>query len=145
MTTVVYDGRDPKHRVVAADSQVSGGVPQTTQKLVRVKGAIIGVAGDLEEATRFVNWYKDRRKAIPQFSREEDDDWEAIVVTKSKVEWWGPGGVPIPITEPYYAIGTGAEYAIGVLDMGHTIDDAMRVALHRDKSNSGPPIVKMTL
>jgi len=130
---------------MAADSHVGGGVPHSTQKIIRVRGAVIGFAGDLQEALRFVAWYKDRRKPKPDFSRDEDDDWEALVVTKAKVEWWGPGMVPIPINEPYYAIGTGAEYAIGVLDMGHSIDDAMRVAIKRDKENSARPIIKLTV
>lgn len=138
MTTVVYDGRNPKQRVVAADSRVSGGVPLNTQKIHRVGRAVIAFCGDMEEALRFVAWYKDKRKPFPDFSREEDDEWEALVITKTKAEWWGPGGVPINIQEPYYAIGSGAEYAIGALDHGATLAEAMNIAVKRDNGSERP-------
>lgn len=68
----------------------------------------------------------------------EDFAFSAVVI--------GPDGVvliddemePQPIFDDYFAIGSGAAYAVGAMDAGMGVEDAVRVACRRDVNTSEP-------
>lgn len=93
---------------MVSDSLVSDNTD--TQKIFRTKKAIIGIAGDLFEARKFVRWYNDRRRAKPK----GDAEFEALIWRpKTGLMYCDQHLDVVPITKPYFAIGSGGDIAKG--------------------------------
>lgn len=136
MTTIAV-----KDNVMAADSRVVGDYAGTGIKLHRKKGAIVGFAGNAEQAMVFVDWYFDRKSRQPKV--ENEDEWEALVLTSKGIEYWGPSLRPIPQHE-YAAIGSGSQHAITAMDCGKDAIQAVQMAARRDPWTGGR-VVSMQL
>jgi hypothetical protein len=86
----------------------------------------------------FVDWFFDRKKRAPD--RADEKDWEAIVATKGGAEVWDAALRPVPVTDKFYAIGSGATLAIGAMEAGATAREAAAIACRRDPF-CRPPVV----
>lgn len=137
MTTVVCDRTS-----MAADKRISGGPLFKSTKIFRVRGSLIGVAGNMEQALRFVEWRRTPEQK-PQFT--DSPGLEALELTADgRLIWWGPEMVGIPIENDHYAIGSGAAIALGALAMGATPKKAIQVASQWD-SATGADVQTMSL
>lgn len=137
MTTIVCN----RHGM-AADKRISGGAMFRSTKIFRVHGALLGISGNVEQALRFVEWRR-TPETKPQFV--DVTGIEVIELTPSgALIWWGSEMVGIPIEEDYYAIGSGAQLALGALSMGATPKQAVQVAARWD-TGTGTEIQTMTL
>ena len=137
MTTIVAD----KTRLVS-DSRVSGNndIMYESPKLFRVKGVIIGCAGDNESIEAFIKWYGSKKKK-PKF---KEDSFDALVVTSNGVYTYDETCARDLVLGPWHAIGSGGGAALGALHMGATLEEAVKVACKVDKY-SGEPLQILTL
>lgn len=137
MTTIaVRDG------VMASDSCMSGNFVTDATKLYKKDGRIIGICGHVTQALVFVDWYFDRHQRQPSIANE--NEWEAIVMSKDGLEYWDASLRPVPIKDKFHAIGSGAELAMGAMEAGKNAKQAVLIACRRDPY-SAPPVVTMRL
>jgi hypothetical protein len=128
MTTVaVKDG------VLAADSFVSSSYGRKCIKLRKIKRSWYGVAGDWDEALKFFAW-RLKGGEPPSF----DDKIEALELHGKKCFYWC-GDTPEEVKPPY-AIGSGADLAMGAMAFGATAVEAVELACQLDDTSSGPVV-----
>ena len=133
MTCISYrDG------VMASDSRMVGDYVGIGTKLYRHHDEIIGFAGDVEQALAFIDWYRDKASRQPEIAHERD--WYALVASPRGLVLWGPSLRGMPIIESYYAIGSGAPFAITAMDCGKTAAESIKYAIKRDPYCAGPVI-----
>jgi len=136
MSLVVYrDG------VLYADTRAWGGEsnlpsPGAKNKVVYADdGAMLGItSGSLGEASNVLAAYNDGLTQV------EDGAFSAIVVKPGVPGYfYWLDGYPItgPFEEPFYAIGTGAKYALGALEANAEIAEVFRAAAKYDYFSDG--------
>lgn len=142
MTTVCYrDG------VLAADSLVTLGdtkIHGHMRKLRRVHDNLIGVAGGVAECDEFLSWCK-----AGGYTTETDPplgEYRALVVQPNgKVLEFEQGKcLPRMSNTKFYAIGSGAPYALAAMYAGASAVEAVKISCKIDTS-SGLPVKKLTL
>jgi hypothetical protein len=127
---------------MAADRKVTGVPMFSTTKIFRVKGSLIGIAGNTEQALRFVEW---RRSPDTKPTFVETANFEALELSHDgRLTWWGTEMVGITLDDPFYAIGSGAPYALGAMAMRASPRHAIEVAACFD-SGTGNDVQTMTL
>lgn len=138
MTIVACDFKS-----MCADSLcIDNGARSIAQKIFVTKRGVIGIAGDLVAGRKFVSWYCDRRRPRP--SQDTDGDFEALVYHKGELMWWNQQFAPVPVQDPYWAIGSGRDAALGALSVGAPIERAVEAACKVIVS-CGLPVVKVDL
>lgn len=136
MTTIVCN-----RKCMAADRRGTSNPVFKMTKLFRVGGSIIGVAGNVEQALRFVEWRR-TPESKPTFA--EASSIEVLELTADgRLLWWGAEMVGVPIENEFYAIGTGAMAAMGAMSMGASPKRAVAVAALWDAA-TGPDVQVMT-
>lgn len=138
MTTVVCDRRG-----MAADKRMSdSGIPAfKTTKIQRVNGSLIGFCGNAEQALQFIEW---RRNPGPKPTFSEAC-FEALELTAGgDLLWWGAEMVAVTVEDDFFAIGSGAPYAMGALAAGLSMKKAIQIAAQYD-SATGAEVQTMTL
>lgn len=127
MTTIAWDGR-----VLAADTQCSIH-RMSTEKLHRLAdGSLVGMAGNSGTCLRVV-------KALDAGEVEPFDPGEYAylrVWPDGRAEF-STGDGAVPMQQPYFAIGSGADYAMGALAMGADAMAAVRIAALFDSHTGG--------
>lgn len=137
MTTVICTKQG-----MAADKRISGSPVFKSTKIHQIRGSLIGIAGNVEQALRFIEWRRTPEQK-PQF--EASVGFEALELTADRrLVWWGAEMVGIEIEDDYYAIGSGAQLALGALAMGATLRQAIKIAAKWDVA-TGTDIQLVTL
>lgn len=142
MTTVVFrDG------VFASDTLVIGGdlkshaekmFVRTTGRGTNRRKVVIGVSGTLGPAMLFVDWYGKQSKPPERFlTMSDDSDFDALVWDRGKLFTFDRECYPMPITDPFYAIGSGAAAALGAMHKGASAVEAVRIAMKIDSQTGG--------
>lgn len=137
MTTVVADTR---RGIIVSDNQCTvnaNGMISSCQKVYKItkgphKGHVIGSAGHECSGLLFVDWYT---KGSPREKIElgwEDEKCDILVLTPKGLFMADHWCVLYPVEEPYMAIGSGAQAAMGALDAGATAEQAIEIACARD-------------
>lgn len=135
-----------RNGVMASDSQYESACGYTKsrgQKIFRKDNALIGIAGTVEPAMIFVEWYGTPGPPPPELL-SASADFSALVLTKSgmfEFDKWCRG---IKVRERFHAIGHGATVALGALHSGMSAAVAARIACKVDPT-CGLPIVTMSL
>ncbi len=126
MTIIAYrDG------VMAADTCVTDSFITNGMKLHKKSGHIIGFCGDVAQALVFVDWFFNQKKnRKPDLASETG--WEALVLNKDGVTTWDRSLRPIPMEDHFYAIGSGANLAMGAMEHGASAKKAVEIACKRD-------------
>lgn len=133
MTVIVYrDG------VMASDSLLSGqGVRCGEAEKVRdINGWLIGISGNWGVACELFDWFeqecRDSIKRPPSQIHVDDDKYPigVLLVRKSSGAVFCIDGLGYPqrINAPFYAIGSGAEVALGAMEMGADAIKAVKAA-----------------
>ncbi len=138
MTTIAVRGG-----LMAADSRMThDGRMTRCVKLFKRAGAVIGLAGDDAPAMMFIDWYGSGRSR-PEILVTGAADFHALVLDEKKRVWlfdkWCRGE---RITAPFFAVGTGADAAMGAMHAGADARRAVSIACKVD-INSGLPVVYM--
>lgn len=137
MTTIACNRKG-----MAADKRISNVPLFKTNKIFRIRGSLIGIAGNTEQALRFVEW---RRSPDAKPTFIETASFEALELSPDgKLTWWGTEMVGIEIQDECYAIGSGAAYALGAMAMRASPKRAIEVAARYD-SSTGSDVQVMTL
>lgn len=137
MTTILAS---LKHRVMVADSYVTGGVGARSRKIFEVDGKLVGVAGHMMHALKFVEWLRHGTPINPVYDKE-DATFDAIVMEAGFLTYYDNELTPLVLQDQIYAIGSGADFALGAIDAGATPKRAVEIAAERDDSSKPPVIV----
>jgi hypothetical protein len=129
MTTIVANPEG-----MASDTRVTGGPMFNTTKMRRIGDSLYGGAGDLSQILKMFLWFENPDqapvwKAPPEFT--------ILQVSPRGIFVWESEMIAIPIDTPFYAIGSGSEYAMGALAYGANLDKAIEIASMFDPGTSG--------
>ncbi len=69
---------------------------------------------------------------------------EVLQLTPGGIFLWVNGDLPDPVRESFFAIGSGAAYAMGALTMGASLEQAVEVAAKWD-NNTRMPVDALSL
>lgn len=98
--------------------------------LVYPKPFYIGFAGGIEEAHGVLEWFNNPNDKPPKVRNNEfiilAED-KKIYTFRNPLKW-------IQINEPFYAIGSGAQFALGALHSGKTPKESIGIATKCDPS-----------
>lgn len=141
MTTVVYrDG------VLAADTLVTGGDTRIgfKSKIAKVGNALVTATGTNALAIRFISWVREGCQGpCPPMALKSAVDGAEYDTTGILIL---PGGRCVTFREgtgiqwangPYFAFGSGQDYARGALAMGATAVEAVKAAMEFDIYTGG--------
>jgi ATP-dependent protease HslVU (ClpYQ) peptidase subunit len=141
MTTIIADS---KRKIMVSDSKCTyGDTHFRMQKIYQMPdGTLIGFSGSVSEATKFVNWWIDGANIAnkPNFGEESFD---ALVLDDSGINLWDSNLIKIRIIQDFFAVGSGAQFALGALRAGADPVRAVEIAAQED-NNSGLPIDSVT-
>ncbi len=126
MTTIAYRGG-----ILAADTQMTDNhirVPMRKLFLLGAGQGCVAICGDVEKAIGVVAWIK--AGADPsQWKKKLYKGVAAIYLDKwGEPFWFDDGPNAVPITGPYYAMGTGHTLAFGAMSTGLSAVDAVKFA-----------------
>lgn len=127
MTTIAWDGR-----TLAADRQLTtNGVRFTTTKAHRLKdGSLYGSCGQLE-LNIAVLAYLNGEGEKPVMGK--DDDFDGMLIKPDGSAWMLNKLLqPIAIESPYYATGSGRDFALCAMRLGKTAREAVELASEQD-------------
>lgn len=134
MTTIVYrDG------VLASDSLATIGetkVHGRYQKIRRIGDYLVGTAGSVADGQTFVNWLKHGSEEDPP----PNGSYSALIIDpRGRVREIENGSVlPVPRGAKFFAIGSGAPYALAAMYAGATAAEAVKIAAKIDTSTGLP-------
>jgi ATP-dependent protease HslVU (ClpYQ) peptidase subunit len=129
MSTVAWDGTH-----LVGDCQATwGGTPVKTHKVMHVpyKGTtyLIGWAGNEAQGIRFVEHFTKKGLAgRPELS----DGTEILVICRNWAKVESGRDTSDIMNEPRWAIGSGAEFAMGAMYAGATAEQAVQIATTLD-------------
>lgn len=131
MTCIAWDGK-----TLAADKRACwDGLINTTTKIHRIDGLLIGGSGESSFIGAMIEWIRAGRdhEKFPK-SQSDKDDWQPILV----VERDGTTAIyertpyPVRFEQSHIAIGSGREFARAALHLGKTAREAVECAIALD-------------
>jgi hypothetical protein len=94
-----------------------------TAKVFRIKGALVGVAGDNTQIEKFMHWYRgSHRKHL-----EVGDEFAAVVVNRKGIFDYR-GSLPDKVTRGVHGVGCGWGYAYAAILAGKSPREAIEIA-----------------
>jgi ATP-dependent protease HslVU (ClpYQ) peptidase subunit len=135
VTTILADAN---RGVMVADSSISDGDRVWIgRKVWRIKGALIGFAGDCNEAELFLTWWRSGcADKPPKFTQSQ-----ALILSASGLSVFNVSTVAENVRKGVEAIGSGAKAAICVYEAIGYADPAAAVRLVcKHDAGSRPPV-----
>jgi ATP-dependent protease HslVU (ClpYQ) peptidase subunit len=151
MTTIVAD-----HYGMAADSQMTdekAAVKSSVPKFWRIKGWLIGGAGDYSGIIRMIAELKAHKDLSPfqvltdvDIKMQKDSEVELLMLSPSgKLYHSENGGHPLPSSDKFAAVGSGAQGALVAMNLGCTPKEAVAAVKKVDPSTGGRIITRKLL
>ncbi len=144
MTTVVANREG-----MASDSQMTdGATTSNVPKFWKIRGWLIGGAGTYSEIIKIVYELKGHKSLTPtevleKVKMPKFSDVELLLLSpKGKLFFSENGGYPMPVSDGYAAMGTGAQGALVAMRLGHTLAEAIRVVSKVDPYTGGRIITR---
>ena len=143
MTCIAWDGH-----TLAADRRVTSLNHKAGEvtKIHRWKGGLCGFAGQLAVGAHLIAWLK--AGAVPSkfpVSQMEEKVCDFMVITlDGRVMFFESEPIPYILENQQHAIGSGAEYAMAAMYLGHPAPEAVEVAIALD-TGCGNGIDTLTL
>lgn len=103
------------------------------RKVYRIGGDLYGACGNVAS---WLRWFDALKAAEPLPA--DDDSVRILRMSAVGLHTWDAANGWFPLSEPYAAIGTGADLAIGAMAAGAHVRDAVRIACARDAHSRGP-------
>ena len=126
MTTIVANLEG-----MASDSRISGGSMFAAQKIHRIRGSLYGGTGNWEQLLKMFEWFRNPdMKPDWKFQPE----FEIIQLSKEGIFVWGPEMMACPISQAFYATGSGGTYALGAWEAGADLRSAVQIAAKYDNA-----------
>ena len=112
-------------------------------KIWLAKGCVWGGAGSSGVLAAFKQWTLGKGKRPSDFKKPEDEDSAPKIDVlqlhpKNGIFLWVNGDLPEKVDEPFYAVGSGAAYAVGAMSHGATHKEALEIAAKWDSSTRLP-------
>ena len=131
MTTIAYKGG-----IMAADKMASEGNTKhgVTTKIFKRNGYLVGFAGRSDVASLLLHWFE-RGAKEEEWPDPYDDDCDTamlVVTPKSKILIYERFPVPIRMENEFCAFGSGREFALAAMALGHGPEKAVEVACELD-------------
>jgi len=128
MTVIAWDGT-----TLAADKRVSfGNTLGTVRKIIYVPEhrAIIGACGSISQLMDFFAWFKRNSQKAEDYPKSflDDSNPQAIVIKDDLVYIHEKSAYPTYIEQPFFAIGSGRDFAIAAMHCGKTAREAVEIA-----------------
>ena len=137
--TVIAGNRE----MVAGDTLVvhDDRMVSTHRKVHVVRDMIVGYAGCLDSGVRFLGWVK---RGMGSRGKPNDfpDEFIGLILDEDGIYEYRYQLVPIRVEGDCWAIGSGAQAALGAMYMGATPEEAAQVACAIDPYCSGPITVE---
>lgn len=132
MSTVAWDGK-----TLAADRQATcGGLKQLTSKIAQMPdGTILASTGNISAGRILMEWYQNGAvfSDYPVATQKEDNLFARLIVVKDrKVFTYETLCYGIPMVDPFFAWGSGRDFAIGAMAKGANAAEAIIVASRFD-------------
>lgn len=142
MTTIVASLSE-----MAADSRVTSDSPIMRTRKLRVIGeSIFGFAGGLFEAAEFIAWLEGPRdnSKLPKWENECRDGFFVLELSPTGLAVWNGWGRRVPLTNQFYAIGSGSMTAMGVMHVHPDPKFAVEVAsLYDENTDSNVEVISL--
>lgn len=134
MTTIAVRGG-----IMAADCQgTSGTIRSRVDKMFMIgDSAIIGVAGTLSECMVFYHWVTDVLLNDAEEDPPKMEEVEAVILSRKGVYHYAASVMPVRVKDQFFAIGSGAEVALGAMSMGADAKKAVQIASKWDVHTGG--------
>lgn len=132
MTVIAYD----KKTLVADKQATLGNMKFAVTKISKIGDWAVGFAGTASDGLKFVEWFKginSKAKVKPDypFDSESDADFQVLCInTKTKEVWYYDDtsqGTHIKVEQDYFAIGSGATFAITSMFLNKTAKEAVEI------------------
>lgn len=131
MTTIIAT-----RKAIYTDTFCNYTVPFKARKAIRVGDALYAGAGDdLDSFIKVMAWL---RGEAPKPKLPSDETFEMLEVNRSGIFLWSRQLTRTQVHEKYYAVGSGAPYAIGAMDEGAPPERAIKRAARRDADTRLP-------
>ncbi len=136
--------------VIVANRMTMSGDSMTVQggtvvgrhrKVHAVRDMIVGYAGDVDSGIAFLDWCK-RGMSSKSKPRDLSEEFTGLVLDGSGLYVYTYLLVPIRIEEGFWAIGGGAQAAMGAMRMGATPKKAVEIACAVAPDCAGPVTVE---
>lgn len=140
MTTIAY-----KDGVLAADTAMidkgSAKVYGRTKIARRNDGALIAACGNSAWGDAFRAWAVNGQYPgdLPTLPEKASSASGAVISADGTVVVWTTedGNLTTATRPPYFAMGSGAPFALGAMFAGASAIDAVRAAMHHDEASGG--------
>jgi ATP-dependent protease HslVU (ClpYQ) peptidase subunit len=130
MTTIVADARSG---LMASDSQwISDDVTGSVRKVWRVRGDLVGFAGDLEAIGATLEWFRSGFVGGPP-----RDECTALILRRTGIFTWSSQDGEVREDAPFFAIGSGGQAARAAMLAGADCRKAVRIACTIDAGTGG--------
>lgn len=144
MTTIAWDGEFMAADTLATDPW---GLKETVENKVLVgNGCLVGGAGD---HGNIIRWWRGAIEELgeaptagglleygyPDYVKTDNDP--AVLLVSREGAWRHSSGVFVPVSYPFFAIGSGRDYAMAVMSLGHNAEKAVWVASNFDNNTGG--------
>jgi ATP-dependent protease HslVU (ClpYQ) peptidase subunit len=129
VTVIAYDGK-----ILAADKlATNGGQRLTVTKIRRVPTGLIGTSGDVH-VTRALAVWADKGFKKRDFPSEARGDGSHLLFIKEDgtVLLYCGSAHPVELEDRFVAIGSGRDYAMAAMHLGHDARTAVQVACDLD-------------
>ena len=121
------------HKEIAADSMCSGtDTFYEVEKLRRGKLSVYGAAGDWDKILKFYDALETKGDL------DSECDVEVLELRADGIWIYESTIIPARIKNNFYAIGTGAGYAIAAMHLGKSPREAVEIAALYDPGTRGP-------
>lgn len=126
MTVIAWDGK-----TLAADKRmVNCGRGSTCTKLYRVGENAVAFSGDADGGREMLVWFRagaDPDK-FPARCRHEKDWTLMVVANKDGLCFYERTPYPVQVEDPFFAAGSGGDYAMAAMHLGKTAREAAEIA-----------------
>lgn len=131
MTVIAWDGK-----TLAADKRACNGTSSsnTVTKIHRWIGGLCGFSGDLDLGMAMVQWLENGADAGSFPARQKTEDSVAFIVVHNggRVVRYEREPVPLHFENRIQAMGSGRDYALAAMHLGHDARKAVEVACALD-------------
>lgn len=126
MTVVAWDGR-----TLAADRRSnSNGLIGTVTKVRRIGPLLCAGCGEYSAILAMLEWIENGRvTADLPAAQNSKDDWACmLVIDGARILKYDRGHLPMHLEVPFYAVGTGRDFAIAAMHLGKSASEAVEIA-----------------
>lgn len=136
MTVIAWDGKQ-----LAADRRISFGNLSGGRVIIfrlldhNLKHILVGACGSSSGSQDFLHWISAGRKLEdwPTHLKEKDNTFSAMVIEKDKrISLYEASPYPSILEQPFWAIGSGRDFAIAAMHCGKSAYEAVEIAIIYD-------------